>query len=199
MLNIDSPQTLEVWGPLTRFFHWSLALFFTLSYLSEDNFELIHFYTGYAITALIIFRIIWGVIGPKNSRFSHFVKKPSAAIGYLKSLLTTTPQHYLGHNPAGGLMVVALLCMLALSVTSGMTLLAIEGSGPLANSFVASFNEDFMEEVHELFANGTLLLVCLHIVGVIVSSLVHKENLARAMITGVKQKKTEHDEEYKQK
>ena len=153
MLNIDSPQTLEVWGPLTRFFHWSLALFFTLSYLSEDNFELIHLYTGYAITALIIFRIIWGVIGPKNSRFSHFVKKPSAAIGYLKSLLTTTPQHYLGHNPAGGLMVVALLCM----------------------------------------------LVCLHIVGVIVSSLVHKENLARAMITGVKQKKTEHDEEYKQK
>lgn len=186
MLNTESPQEIKVWDPLVRVFHWSLALFFIIAYLTEDDFEQVHFYMGYAVTALIAFRLIWGVIGPKYSRFSNFVKKRSEIVSYLKSLLSGTARHYIGHNPAGGLMVVALLSMLALTTVSGMALLATDGGGPFADTFVASFNEDFIEEIHELFANGTLLLVFLHLFGVAVSSLLHRENLVRAMITGVK-------------
>ena len=182
----DSQQVIKVWDPLVRVFHWSLALFFTIAYLTEDDFETVHFYMGYAISALILFRLLWGIVGPEYARFTNFVTGKDRVVRYLKSLLTGKTEHYVGHNPAGGMMVVALLLMLALTCFFGMTLLAMDDAGPLAGSFVIYLNEDLVEGLHELCANGTLMLVFIHIAGVIVSSVLHRENLIRAMITGVK-------------
>lgn len=186
MPNLDSPQEIKVWDPFVRIFHWSLALFFTVAYLTEDDFETVHFYMGYAISALIGFRLLWGIVGPKYARFSNFITGRDKVVSYLKALLTGNAEHYVGHNPAGGMMVVALLLMLTMTCFFGMTLLALDGGGALAGTFVTVLNEDLVEEVHELSANATLLLVFVHIVGVIVSSFLHRENLVRAMITGVK-------------
>ena len=186
MPNLDSLQEIKVWDPFVRIFHWSLALFFTVAYLTEDDFETVHFYMGYAISALIGFRLLWGIVGPKYARFSSFITGRDKVVSYLKSLITGNAEHYVGHNPAGGMMVVALLLMLAMTCFFGMTLLAFDGGGPLAGTFVTVLNEDLVEELHELCANGTLLLVFVHIVGVIVSSFLHRENLVRAMVTGVK-------------
>ncbi len=191
MPNLDSPQVIKVWDPFVRIFHWSLALFFTVAYLTEDDFETVHFYMGYAISALIGFRLLWGIVGPKYARFSNFITGRDKAVSYLKSLLTGKAEHYVGHNPAGGMMVVALLLLLAMTCFFGMTLLAMDGGGPLAGTFVTVLNEDLVEEVHELCANATLLLVFVHIAGVIVSSFLHRENLIRAMVTGVKKVVTE--------
>lgn len=186
MSSKDSQQVIKVWDPLVRVFHWSLALFFTVAYLSEGDFETLHFYMGYGVSALIAFRLLWGIVGPKYARFTNFVTGKEKVVRYLKSLLTGKAEHYVGHNPAGGLMVIALLLMLALTCFFGMTLIAIDDAGPLAGTFVASFNEDLVKELHEFFANSTLALVFIHLAGVVVSSLLHRENLIRAMITGVK-------------
>ncbi|MBN0988991.1 cytochrome b/b6 domain-containing protein [Amphritea pacifica] len=182
----DSQQVVKVWDPLVRVFHWSLALFFTVAYLTEGDFETVHFYMGYGISALILFRLLWGIIGPKYARFTNFVTGKEKVVSYLKSLLTGNAEHYVGHNPAGGIMVVALLLMLALTCFFGMALIATDNIGPLAGTFVASFNEDLVKELHEICANGTLALVFIHLAGVVVSSLLHRENLIRAMVTGVK-------------
>ncbi|WP_428036479.1 cytochrome b/b6 domain-containing protein [Amphritea sp.] len=186
MSSKDSQQVIKVWDPLVRVFHWSLALFFTVAYLSEGDFETLHFYMGYGISALIAFRLLWGIVGPKYARFTNFVTGKEKVVRYLKSLLTGKAEHYVGHNPAGGLMVIALLLMLALTCFFGMTLIATDNTGPLAGTFVASFNPDLVKELHEICANGTLALVFIHLAGVVVSSLLHRENLIRAMVTGVK-------------
>ena len=177
---------IKVWDPLVRIFHWSLVGFFFLAYLTEDDFETIHIWAGYAVAALVAFRLIWGVIGTKHARFSSFITSPRATRNYIKQALKGKAPNYLGHNPAGAAMIVALLLSLIATSFFGMSLLAIEGEGPLAGTLFASFPEDPLEEAHEFFANFTLLLVFLHVGGVIVSSLQHRENLVRAMFTGEK-------------
>lgn len=190
MSNAETQHVIKVWDPLVRIFHWSLVLFFLTAYLTEDDFENIHIYAGYAVSVLVGFRLIWGLIGPKYARFSNFVRGPAEALAYLKSLMTGNPQHYIGHNPAGGMMVVALLVALATTGFLGMALLALDGGGPLAGTFIANFNEDLLEELHEILANTSVLLVVLHVAGVLVSSLLHRENLIRSMFTGVKLRKS---------
>ena len=129
-------KQVKVWDPLVRIFHWSLVLAFAAAYLTGeewDNWEDVHEIGGYAALGLIIFRIIWGFVGSKHARFSDFLYSPSAVIEYLKSLLTTHPKHYLGHNPAGGWMVMLLLAGVFATGFTGLKLLAEkEGEGPLA-------------------------------------------------------------------
>ena len=202
-----------VWDPLLRIFHWSLVVSFSIGYLTGEDESSLHVYSGYAVLGLIIFRLLWGIVGSKHARFSDFVYSPKEVIQYFKDLLNRTPKHYLGHNPLGGWMVIALLLSLFIVTISGLKLYAIEeGKGPLANSEAFSIInvaiadddeddwekeesetdsknkdlEDFWEEVHEISANFTLLLIFMHIMGVIVSSRLHKENLVKAMITGKK-------------
>jgi len=179
-------KLIKVWDPLVRIFHWSLVVFFFLAYLTEDDFETIHIWAGYAVAALVAFRLIWGVIGTKHARFLSFITSPRATRNYIKQAVKGQAPHYLGHNPAGAAMIVALLFSLIATTFFGMSLLAIEGEGPLAGTLFANLPEDPLEEVHEFFANFTLLLVFLHVVGVVVSSLQHRENLVRAMFTGEK-------------
>jgi cytochrome b len=186
-----SHADISVWDPLVRIFHWSLVVFFIIAFVTEDDWLYLHSYAGYSITGLLIFRILWGLIGTRYARFSSFVTAPSKVREYLQSMLTGRPKHYLGHNPAGGMMIVAMLVVLLLTAFSGMATLATEGLGPLANTFFASWSDDWLEEIHETLANLALLLVIIHIAGVLVSSVTHGENLIRAMINGRKQPQPE--------
>ena len=179
-------NNIKVWDILVRIFHWSLVLFFTIAYLTEGEWITIHSYAGYTIFFLVIFRIVWGIIGSTHARFSNFIVGPKKAIKYLKDELSGDAKHYLGHNPAGGLMIVALIISLLVTVVTGASIIATEGDGPLAMTFVASFSGEFLEEIHEFFTTIILLLVILHIGGVIFSSLLQEENLIKAMFTGKK-------------
>ncbi|MDH5178595.1 MAG: cytochrome b/b6 domain-containing protein [Gammaproteobacteria bacterium] len=203
-------EPIKVWDIAVRVFHWSLVTSFFIAYLSGDDAGLLHIYSGYAIVGLLAFRVVWGIIGTKYARFTNFVTGIKPVLSYLKSILAGKPQHYLGHNPAGGLMIVLLLIFLSLTSWTGLELYALEGKGPLANIQLdihaispahaksrgrddddryAHDNErghDWLEELHEAIANFTLLLVFIHIAGVIVSGWLHRENLVKAMWTGYK-------------
>jgi cytochrome b len=178
-----------------------VACFFT-AWLTEGSPMWLHKSAGYGVAIVLGFRLLWGFIGTRHARFADFLYPPREAIAYLKGLVAGRPRHYLGHNPAGGLMVVALLLALAGTAGTGMALYdANSGKGPVAAVRVwlneappapgARHKRDkkvahFWEDLHEFFANATMLLVALHIGGVVVSSLAHDENLVRAMITGRK-------------
>ncbi|HEY0635560.1 MAG TPA: cytochrome b/b6 domain-containing protein [Gammaproteobacteria bacterium] len=192
----DNDQ-IKVWDPLVRLFHWSLVLCFFIAYVSGDEWESLHVVAGYAIAGLVAFRVVWGLIGTRHARFSDFVFTPATVLAYLKALAALRAKRYLGHNPAGGWMVVALLASLALTSLTGM---AAYGTFSIASTLLPTavaddghdYDEDedegseLFEETHEFFAHLTLLLVTLHVAGVLISSLLHRENLVRAMITGRK-------------
>jgi cytochrome b len=185
-------DTVKVWDPLVRIFHWTLVISFTLAYASGDEWLDLHVLAGYTIAGLLAFRLVWGAIGTRHARFSDFVRRPADILAYLKQLPSHRAPRYLGHNPAGGAMVVLLLVSLTVTVFTGMGVYAgEEGAGPLVGLIPGGgFWEDAFEEVHEFFANFTLLLVFAHLAGVALSSLLHRENLVRAMITGRKPKET---------
>ncbi|MDH4072068.1 MAG: cytochrome b/b6 domain-containing protein [Gammaproteobacteria bacterium] len=180
--------TVKVWDPLVRISHWMLAAAFFFNYLTEGEVMPAHAFVGYGIGAIILIRVTWGFLGPTHARFRDFVRGPKPVAAYVRGLATGRARRYLGHNPAGGAMVVIMLAMLAGTVTTGIVLYGIEeGAGPLAG-FVseAIHDEDTWEEAHEFFANASLFLVGLHIAGVVASSFVHRENLVKAMFTGRK-------------
>ena len=131
---------------------------------------------------------MWGVIGSRHARFSDFVVSPANSLLYLKQLFSGTANRHIGHNPAGSAMILVLLISLLITAFSGTFLFAMEGSGPLANTFVSSWPGHVVEEVHEFFSNFTLILIIVHVVGVLLTSLLHKENLTKAMITGEKRR-----------
>jgi len=212
---MTSSENVKVWDIAVRLFHWSLVLSFIIAYVSSEELDELHEISGYVVLALVLFRIIWGFVGSKHARFSDFIYSPGTAISYVKSLREKKPAHYLGHNPLGGYMIVALIvCMLGISWT-GLKLLAVaEGEGPLAKTDISLITpamahddegemkasgkaktkeqkeaEHFWEEWHEGIVNFTLLLIFLHLVGVFTGSKAHGENLARAMVTGYKKSK----------
>lgn len=169
------PATIRVWDPYIRIFHWSLVALFTVAFLTGDEIEWLHLWAGYAIAALVTMRVAWGFTGPRYARFSDFVRGPRAVLTFLRESMHLDAPRHLGHNPAGGAMVIVLLIMLvALSVTG------------FALTTDAFWGSKAMEEVHEALANVMLGLVALHILGVIVASIEHGENLVKAMITGRK-------------
>lgn len=200
--------TVKVWDIAVRIFHWSLVAAFTTAYLTGEENEFLHVNAGYIVLGLVAFRVVWGFIGTQHARFSDFIYSPAKIFAYARSLAAGTPKHYLGHNPLGGVMVIALLLSLSITCISGMKLYAAEdGKGPLANATPPSLiaaayahegedgrhealnpkEAETWEEIHELFVNLTLGLVILHIAGVVVSSVLHKEKLVKAMITGNKE------------
>jgi cytochrome b len=184
-----TPKQVKVWDPLVRVFHWSLASFFLIAYVTEEDFLALHTWAGYAVLGLILVRVLWGFVGTRYARFSSFVFSPRQVVGFLKDTLRLRARRYIGHNPAGGAMILLLLASLLITTVSGIALLGVEeNAGPLASWFAGSgeFWEDALEGLHEFFANFTVLLVVVHVGGVIVESLLHRENLVRAMFTGFK-------------
>jgi len=203
----SNASMIRVWDPLVRIFHWSLVLAFFIAYVTEDETMALHVWAGYAAGGLVLLRILWGFVGPKHARFTGFVCGPLKAWRYLVDLVAFRARRHLGHSPAGGAMVLLLMAGILVTVWSGLELYAAEkGKGPLAATTPAAFavalaDEDdndnhnrraggkgdtFWEEAHEALANLTFLLVLLHIGGVILASIVHRENLIRAIITGWK-------------
>ena len=186
---MPQPEMIKVWDPLVRLFHWTLVLAFAVAYLTEDDFLDLHVWAGYLVLGLILFRILWGFVGPHYARFSSFVFSFKTITAYLKDTLAFRGKRYLGHNPAGGAMIIMLLVSLLFTTISGLAIYGIEEkAGPLAPMLgqLGEFWEDIVEEVHEFFANFTLLLVVIHVGGVIFESMVHKESLVKAMINGHK-------------
>lgn len=182
-------RRIRVWDPVVRAFHWSLVAAFATAYLVEDEMLDLHVWAGYLVLALIGVRLVWGLIGTRHARFSDFVRGPRAILEYLQGLLQGKAPRYLGHNPAGGAMIVLLLLSLTATGLSGLALYgAEEFAGPLAGVMQGLPEElgEGLEEVHEVLANFTLGLIVIHLVGVIVSSLLHGENLIAAMINGYK-------------
>lgn len=188
------PSQVLVWDPVLRLFHWSLAACFTVAFVVEDDLLTVHVWAGYVILALISFRLMWGFIGPRYALWAEFVKTPADILAYLRDVVHFRAGRYLGHNPAGGAMILALLLSLAATGLSGLALYgAQELSGPLAELMqgLPQIWGHVLEDVHEVLANLTLLLVALHLVGVALASLQHGENLPKAMITGYKRSDTQ--------
>lgn len=182
-------NTIKVWDPFVRIFHWGLVLAFTVAYLTEEDVLSVHILAGYVILGLLSLRLVWGFIGPRYARFSDFTYSPSSIRNYIKDTLNFRAKRYLGHNPAGGAMILLLIASLLLTSFTGLLLYAVaEQAGPLAGmiTITSEFMREALEETHELFANFTLFLVFIHVTGVIIESFMHRENLARAMLTGNK-------------
>ena len=184
----DAPL-VPVWDPFVRLFHWSLALGFAVSYLTEDDLLNLHVWAGYLVLVLVGLRFVWGFVGTRYARWSDFLKAPGDVLAYLRDAVRLRAARHLGHNPAGGAMIVALLLSLAATALTGLALYgAQELSGPLAMvmSKLSGGWAHALEDAHEVLANLTLLLVGLHLAGVVLSSLQHGENLVRSMVTGYK-------------
>ncbi len=195
---MSEQSEVKVWDPLVRFFHWSLVTAFFIAYFTEDDWMTVHSWAGYLIAGLLVIRIIWGVIGTPYARFGNFVYRPDEVVGFVKDSIQFKAKRYLGHNPAGGAMIIALLISLVIISVSGMMLIAIEEqSGPFAGWFVHidGLWPDLIEETHEFFAEFILLLVFIHVAGVIVESFIHNENLVKSMLTGFKPLKNNQQEE----
>jgi len=208
---------VRVWDPLVRVGHWTIVVGFFVAYFTEDDLLGLHAWAGYLVGGVIVLRVVWGFIGPRHARFADFIYRPRTVVSYVRDLLGFRARRYIGHSPAGGAMIVALLVMLAATVYSGLMVYALEDKrGPLApfvrqapvqaiptaladddndkNGEEANDDEDrseFWEELHEALSNATLVLVFLHIGGVLFASVAHRENLVRAMITGDKRAEPE--------
>ena len=181
-------QRVQIWDLFVRVFHWSLVLCFFIAYLTEDEWQSLHVNAGYAVLGLVLIRIVWGVIGSHYARFVNFVRGPSAVMNYLGDVSKGRAKRYLGHNPAGAAMIILLIVSLLLTALTGIVVYgAEEAAGPLASLSTASeFWEEASEELHEFFANLTLLLVAVHVAGVVFESIRHGENLVKSMLTGTK-------------
>jgi cytochrome b len=183
-------EQIRVWDVPVRLFHWSLVLGFVLAYISAEVGILdAHVLIGYFLIALLVFRVLWGFIGTQYSRFRSFLFSPGETLAYVRSIRAGHPAHYYGHNPAGALMVFGLLALLVAIFVSGLvTLATVDYEGPLL--FLANQVSDdtsyFFRYAHDFFVDVALLLIPLHLLGVISGSIQHKENLARAMVTGMK-------------
>jgi len=205
--------SIVVWDLFVRFGHWALVAAFAIAYLSAEEEkgppDALHVWAGYVVGAIVVLRVVWGFVGPKYARFSDFVTGPVTTLRYLVDLVSGRARRYLGHSPAGGAMVLALLVCLAGTVVTGVMAYGEHGKGPLggeppaiasqayANPALAEENdgtvglaekggESFVGGLHGALANITLALVILHVLGVGVASFAHRENLAAAMVSGRK-------------
>jgi cytochrome b len=172
---VTPPATVKVWDLFVRVFHWSLVALFLIAYVTGDEIEQVHIMAGYTIAGLLLLRVVWGFIGARHARFTDFVRSPREAIVYMRDAMLFRARRYIGHNPAGGLMVIALVAMLIGTCVTGymMTTDAYWGS-------------DAMEDIHGALANATVALIVLHVFGVLFASFEHRENLIKAMVTGRK-------------
>ncbi len=166
--------TVRVWDLVVRAFHWSTVTLFALAYAIEHPRDL-HRGLGYALMAILAIRIVWGFVGSKHARFSDFVPSPQRLFAYLSDMGKGSEKRYLGHNPAGGAMILALMLTLAGIGISGWMM-----------GLDALWGADWVEELHEGLVSTALVLIVLHVSGVVFSGLRHHENLVRAMITGLK-------------
>lgn len=178
-----------IWDLPTRVFHWLLLASYVLAWITYDDnrFLYVHVFAGYTFLGLLLFRLVWGFIGTHYARFHSFAHDWSSVSEYLKGLLNGQAMRYIGHNPAGGLAIFAMLLLgLVIGVTGLLTLGGEEGHGPLRG--LISFGVGIAAHpVHEVLAWIMLALTVIHVLGVIIESVWHRENLIWAMLTGKKE------------
>jgi len=186
-----SGQRIRIWDLPVRLFHWALVVLMVVSYFTAQvggDWMKLHFWSGYAILTLLLFRIAWGFVGSTTARFSNFVKGPSAAIAHLREMLGRGRPHDAGHNPVGGAMVVALLLAVLLQVVAGLFSADTDTgtvTGPLAR-LVSDKWIDRATDFHEFWVNVILVMVVLHVLAAIVYLVWKKQNLIGAMLHGHK-------------
>ena len=181
--------TVKIWDLSVRLFHWSLAALVALSWWSGTrggDWLPLHERSGYAIITLLLFRVLWGVAGSDSARFVGFVRGPRIALAYLRSLAARRPPHYLGHNPLGGWMVLALLASLFVQGATGLFATDdVAFSGPLAHD-VREHTRGLVTALHKLNFDLLLGLVALHVAAVLTHTALRRDGLLAAMFTGHK-------------
>ncbi len=189
MDNDNWSRRLLIWDLPTRFFHWVMALSFAAAWLAfdDDRYLYIHVYAGYVLFGLLCFRLIWGIIGSHYSRFHTFAHDWPSATAYLKGLLNGQAARFLGHNPAGSWAIfIILLLGLTLTLSGILTLGGEERHGPFAG--MLSFETaHIFREIHEWSAWTMLAVVAMHVFAIVAESILKRENLIMAMITGYKE------------
>ena len=168
-------QAVSVWDPFVRIFHWSLVASFAIAWLSADDWKDLHEWAGYCAALLISARLTWGFSGSRYARFRQFVRSPSAVKSFIAAMLRREEPRYLGHNPAGGVMILALMLVMAVTALTGWMY-----------TLDVFWGETWVENLHEAAATLMLWMVILHIAGVLHASHQHHENLVRSMIDGKK-------------
>jgi cytochrome b len=166
---------VPVWDRFVRVFHWSLLALFVLCCATAGSWAQLHGVAGLAVAALLAARVVWGVLGPRHARFADFVRGPRSVLRYLRDSLLLRAPRYLGHNPAGGAMVLALITTLTVICATGV-MMGTEALRDLA----------WVKNLHVVATRLTLGLAVLHVGGVALASFTHGENLVKAMITGRK-------------
>lgn len=173
-------QRILVWDVPTRVFHWLLVLSFGGAFLTAESerYRDVHVMLGYTLLGLIAFRLLWGFFGSRYARFRTFLFRRREVVDYVSALVKGRAAHYVGHNPAGS---VAIWLLLVLSIASGVSgVLLFQDTGG-----------DMLEELHEISSFAMLAVVALHVAGVVASSIMHRENLVRAMFSGLKKAEPE--------
>lgn len=172
----NSSEKILVWDAPVRVFHWLMVLSFAGAYLTAESerWRLVHVSLGYTLGALVVFRIIWGLMGTRYARFTSFIRGPKAVAQYLRAMLNRKPEHHIGHNPAGAV-AIALILLLSVAITATGWAIYNDVGG------------DLLTELHESFANIMLAIIGIHVIGVVITSWLHKENLVRSMVTGKKE------------
>lgn len=190
-LGTTKPRTpnllMRVWDAPTRLFHWVIVLLIAFSYVSiKRDWIQLHFLSGYTILVLLLFRIAWGVVGSETSRFSQFVRNPVEGLRHLAQFNRREPDAEIGHNAAGGWMVLAMLGAIAAQVTTGLFSNA-DGifDGPLAHHLARSAS-DWVTGLHGNLFYVLLGLIGLHILAILAYAAVKRHDLVRPMVTGRK-------------
>jgi cytochrome b len=180
-------RQIRVWDAPIRLFHWALVVLLGLSWFTESRGWMeLHFLSGYSVIALLLFRVAWGIVGSETARFSHFVKSPLAALRNLAHLPRREPDVGIGHNAAGGWMVLAMLALLAVQVTTGLCAnddAATEG--PLFR-YVGKDWSDWLSHIHAVNFKLIQLAVLVHVGAILAYAVLKRHDLVRPMITGRK-------------
>ncbi len=171
------PRSVKVWDLFVRVFHWSLVVAFFGAYFIEGG-DTAHEVLGYIALGLVAARIVWGFTGTEYARFSQFIPSPHRLFTYVREAIRRREARVLGHNPAGAVMILTLICAVIATGVSGWIL-----------TTESYWGDEFIEKLHELIANLTVVLVGLHVAGAIYESIRHRENLIIAMITGHKRER----------
>jgi cytochrome b len=170
----STPRSVKVWDPVVRIFHWLFAAAVFIALLSDED-RALHERAGYLALALLLIRFAWGFLGPRHARFSSFLRSPGTVFAYLRDIARGRARRYLGHNPAGGAMILLLMAAVATAGASGWL-----------SETDRFFGVAWVEDLHRTSADLLIALIAFHVAGVVFSSVMHGENLVRAMITGRK-------------
>jgi cytochrome b len=182
-----STRWVAVWDAPTRLFHWAIALLVFFSWLTmHESWIELHFWSGYAILALLIFRLIWGFVGSDTARFARFLKSPVAALGHLAHIGRREPDREIGHNAAGGWMVLVLLALLAVQTVTGLFANDdVMNEGPLAH-LAGKARSDWLSNIHSINFTLIEIAVGLHVLAVLTYAVLKGQDLVRPMLTGRK-------------